>query len=471
MPAVQLTDRLVASIPLQPGKQIEVRDADLAGFFVRVGSRSKTYMIQGDLRQDGSRQTIKVRIGQAGKISAREARSIAKRLSGEIQNGVDPRPKPEPVEAPQKSFRNPTLASAWESYRDSHMKRKRRSERTIESYGDHVERLMADWLNRPLKELGDDPAEVKEMHDRLTNANGPYMANLSMRIFRAIYTHARKTARSLPAENPVFAVDWNPERRRDTGMGIEDLPRWFDQLREIDNPLRRELHMLILLSGSRPDPIKKIRLEHIDFRKRMVFVPLPKGGELKAFSIPLSTQMLRSIARAMRFGRMMHPEQAQTWLFPADSKSGHIIEHKEERFVLSHWGNDLRQTYRTIGQLAGTNEIDIHLLMNHSLPGVNAGYITRSKLVHSHLRAAQQQISNAVFGSLENEASTSERWPWASAKALLRTEFPSRLDAERGKAGQRCCRNMAVFRSAIPEIGTASQMERINAYQNVGATV
>lgn len=456
MPAAQLTDRFVASIAMQPGKQVDVRDADVAGFFVRVGARSKTYMVQGDLRRDGRRQTIKVKIGQAGELSAREARSIAKRISGEIQNGIDPRPKSGPSEVEQKTTCGPTLRRAWVSYRDSHMKRKGRSERTIESYGYHVERILADWLDRPLKELGDDPAEVKDMHDRVSVESGPYMANLAMRIFRAIYSHARKTARSMPAENPVYAVDWNPEHRRDTGMGLEDLAGWFEQLRAIDNPLRRELHLLILLSGSRPDPIKKIRLEHIDFRKRMVFVPFPKGGEIKAFSIPLSRQMLRSIARAMRFGRMMHPEQAQTWLFPADSTAGHIIEHKEDRAVLSHWGNDLRQTYRTIGQIAGTNEIDIHLLMNHSLPGVNAGYITRAKLVHSHLRAAQQQISDTVFGTLNRDDGNGEAWPRTSAKTLLRTEFPARLDAERGKASQRCCRNMAVFRSLVPRRSDAA---------------
>jgi hypothetical protein len=42
---------------------------------------------------------------------------------------------------------------------------------------------------------------------------------------------------------------------------------------------------------------------------------------------------------------------------------------------LSKWGDDLRQSDRTLGQAAGLSEIDMHLLMNHRLPGVNAGYI------------------------------------------------------------------------------------------------
>ncbi|WP_244437356.1 hypothetical protein [Aliihoeflea sp. 2WW] len=119
----------------------------------------------------------------------------------------------------------------------------------------------------------------------------------------------------------------------------------------------------------------------------------------KAFDIPLSRPMIRCILRAMRAGRILYPDQAEFWLFPADSDSGHLIEHKEERDVLSKWGNDLRQSYRTLAQAAGVSELDIHLLMNHSLPGVNAGYITRDSLLRDHLRKQQERISKVIIDS------------------------------------------------------------------------
>ena len=76
------------------------------------------------------------------------------------------------------------------------------------------------------------------------------------------------------------------------------------------------------------------------------------------------------------------------------------MEHKEKRGMLSKWGNDLRQSYRTLAQAAGVSELDIHLLMNHSLPGVNAGYITRDRLLRDHLRGQQQRVSNLVVTSV-----------------------------------------------------------------------
>jgi hypothetical protein len=63
---------------------------------------------------------------------------------------------------------------------------------------------------------------------------------------------------------------------------------------------------------------------------------------------------------------------------------------------LSKWGNDLRQSYRTLAQAAGVTELDIHLLKNHSLPGVNAGYIMRAKLLRDYLHKQQERISAVV---------------------------------------------------------------------------
>jgi len=112
--------------------------------------------------------------------------------------------------------------------------------------------------------------------------------------------------------------------------------------------------------------------------------------------------MIRCVIRAIRVGRVAYPDQAAFWLFPADSRSGHFVEHKEDRGDLSKWGNELRQTYRTLAQAAGISQLDIHLLMNHSLPGVNAGYITRDGLLGDHLRRQQERISKFIVEAAEN---------------------------------------------------------------------
>ena len=142
---VTLSDRVIAGLPLEKGAQKIVRDTELAGFFVMVGSRSKSFMVQADLRQGSRRQSLRIKVGDVGNLTTREARATAKALLGQITKGIDPRPKPEPLEAPTLAGRDPTLRTAWLAYRDSHMRRKGRSVKTELSYADHVERLMAPW--------------------------------------------------------------------------------------------------------------------------------------------------------------------------------------------------------------------------------------------------------------------------------------------------------------------------------------
>lgn len=100
-------------------------------------------------------------------------------------------------------------------------------------------------------------------------------------------------------------------------------------------------------------------------------------------------------------GRLLYPDASDDWLFPSDAATRRVMEHKEDRERLSRYGNDLRQTFRTMGKAAGVPDLDTKLLMNHALSGdVNAGYITRSKLMEDYLRRQQQTISDFIFERL-----------------------------------------------------------------------
>jgi integrase len=415
-----LTDKAIAQLAPPDDGWYLARDTELRGFFVVVGKRKRTFTVQGDLRKDGKRvSSVRVAIGDAQEMSTRTARATAKEYLAQISRGQHPNPsQDEPRDSGESAEEKATppevtLKQAWERYLEAHLVRKGRSEGTIAGYRDHVERIFAAWLDTPLRELGEDPARVAKKHDEVTKENGPYIANGAMRTLRAIYNHARKTNKKLPPDNPADAVDWNEEKRRDTGMGLGDLKGWFAELAALDNPVRREFHLFTLLSGSRPTALQEIKPKHINFRKRTVNVPKPKGGSKRAFDIPLSREMVRCLVRAIRFGREMYPLQSTEWVFPADSESGHIAETKEDRDELSKWGNDLRQTFRTIATAAGVSEFDAKLLMNHSIPGVNAGYVTRHKLLEDHLRRQQQAISSAVFAALgasPNENRVLQAW-------------------------------------------------------------
>ncbi len=410
-----LTDTLVARLPLAKEGQYKVRDTEVAGFLIQVGKRSRTFMAQGEFWREGHREfACMVKLGEPGQISTRDARKKAKDALGAIARGERPGQEAKPRRGEL------TLREAWDRYKDAHLVRKKRGDRTITGYQSHMEQHFGDWLDRPVARLGRNPSLVTERHDEISRARGPYAPNGAMRTLRAVYNHAARSHLELP-RNPAGAVDWNVEERRNSGMGITDLAPWLQQLYAIANPIRREFHLLTLLSGSRPDALKRTRLEHVDLRRRVLHMPNPKGGAKKAFDIPLSRPMMRSIIRAIRVGRMIHPDAAEFWLFAAESSSGHLVEHKEDRALLSKWGNDLRQSYRTLAQPAGVSELDIHLLMNHSLQGVNAGYITRERLLIDHLRRQQEKISAVVMDSVLGSTATEDErlLRWLSSRSRL----------------------------------------------------
>ncbi len=121
---VSLTDRSVADLVLAKSGQYVVRDTELAGFFLLVGKRRKTFMIQGDLRTPGGRQSLRVKVGLVGEMTTRKARAAAMEILGKIARGEDPRERPKSADPVVPA--EPTLREAWARYREAHMERKGR---------------------------------------------------------------------------------------------------------------------------------------------------------------------------------------------------------------------------------------------------------------------------------------------------------------------------------------------------------
>jgi integrase len=387
----RLTDATLARIPLSPNGQHVIRDALCPGLFVVVGKRAKTWTVQGDLRRGVTRSTIKMSLGRTDEVVVAEARRLAAEILAKIRKGEDPR-----SEARAEVF---TLGVAMEAYCKV-MVRRGRADRSLELVRDATNRLLKPWIEMPLSELASDRRLLVKRHDEITSRHGPYAANHAMRAFRAIYNEAMRVDPDLPP-NPACAVTFNTEHRRDTGMGPDELPAWWLQLQALGNPIRREFHLLTLLTGSRPEALRTAKWEHLDVRRRMLRIPKPKGGERRAFDVPLSRQMILALVRLRRAGQIMHPRQSAIWVFAADSATGHIVEHKEDRAKLAKWGGDLRQSFRNMCALAGIDPLSSRLLMNHVVDrNVHDGYITKSALMGS-LRKQQQRISDFVMAALD----------------------------------------------------------------------
>ena len=265
---------------------------------------------------------------------------------------------------------------------------------TTESFEDLGERYIKDWHDLPLTELK--RSMCRDRHQYITGKHGPVAANRTFRAVRAAYNFALRTVDDPDAlpDNPVKAVTFNKERRRDAMILPEDLPDWWGRVQALPNPMRREIHLLGLLSGLRPGNLVALKREWVRLDERAVRIPRTKAG--RPFDLPLSDPMAESVARALAVADMLHP--GTPWVFPTRNKRGERMHTKvwKEKSLPSETGHILRHTYRTLAHAAGVNLTDVQLLMDHTVPGITGVYLHEHALF-DHLRGQQERVTTHIL--------------------------------------------------------------------------
>ncbi len=402
---ILLTDKAVKGLPYADAKPQIVRDARIPGFHVWVGKTTKTYRLQYETpRVNGQRGSTMVQwLGEHPHASADEARAkalhiVALRARGEpIPRGL----AVSPDAAPALTFK-----AAWEAYRAA-ITKEGKSIRTIADYQDKFDRHLKAWHELPL--AGIKREDVVQEHAAITErarkaragqkySSGKYAANGTMRFARAVWNHAKDELETpgLPERNPFRSGKlFHKEKARNTGMGVAELPAWWAQLQALANPIRRELHLFMLLTGLRRTDVLTARWVNFDPARPSLRVPAPKGGEERAFELPLSTAMLECLERVKEAGRIYYPDESKTWVFPAPG--GHVAEVKEEgRQKLSHTGHALRHSFRTLAAAAGVDRLRLKILMNHAIENDVTDSYTNVPALFASLLEAQESISTFI---------------------------------------------------------------------------
>ena len=80
--------------------------------------------------------------------------------------------------------------------------------------------------------------------------------------------------------------------------------------------VRGDYQLLTLLTGLRKMDAATIRWDHIDLEEGTLRRPNPKGGEDRAFTIPLSSECVRLLERRRRENRGLFLDGDGGWVFP-----------------------------------------------------------------------------------------------------------------------------------------------------------
>jgi integrase len=367
---------------------------------LRVGrSGQRSFLVQKTV---GGRSR-KVRIGDASKWLVDEARARARQLIVQMDGGIDPNA----VKRQQKA-QGVTLNEAIEMHANA-MRAKGCAPKSISSIREELERHLPDWLGRPLASITAD--ECARRHERITPraVAGPYSANRVMTSFRACYhTAARRFRGQLDPESPTVGVTFNKVRRKRSPIPWAELPTWFQRVQSIKNPVRRDLQLFILYTGLRSTDARTVRLEHIDFEAGTLHRPKPKGGEDRAFTVPISKTVLEILKR-----RRDENIDDGGWIFPSRDMNGrltYVQQAKEQRY--DELGRKvgflpsphrLRDTFATSAHEARVHPMDLSILMNHTLP---AGTVTEEYIRPSveHLMESAERIARYLTSKMVPKA-------------------------------------------------------------------
>lgn len=386
----KITQSLVERVPRpEPGKSVLYADTEMRGFYLIVTPTKRSFYVQSLVN---GRQ-VRTKLGDHPAMDAKQARDAARQTLVGMRGGVNPN-----EERRRARARGITLREAL----GLHLAAKPLSPRTKDDYRYNCEQYLSDWLDRPLAELGADRSGVRDRHRRITERHGAPSADNAFRIFRAVYNRGLREHPDLPP-NPCGNVDYHGLRRRKVDAPTDRLKAWGKAVLGL-HPVRRDLHLFMVLTGMRRTSACEARVSDLDLASGRLHVPKPKGGSTRAFNLPLSGPLADLLGHRVEENPRLH--RKTPWLFPAESKSGHVAEVAQHELD-GLTGHALRHTFATLAVQAGVPLLELKYLLNHAASNVTMGYI---HVGPEHLRKHQETASRYILEQLGLEWTKGE-WP------------------------------------------------------------
>ena len=377
--STRLTQAAVARAAEEHPPGAQIYDSEAKGLRVVVGKTGCSYKHVGRIN-DGTDRYVSVVIGRTDAVSLRTARERSAELRLALKRGEDPR---------RPKARTPTVSEALERYLDS---RPDLAKHTQDWYRQKAEGPLKSLLKLPADRV--EREQCRDLHEKLTRTIGPYGANGSMRVLKLLLNDVARTHDMPP--NPVSrGVRLHRERARDWALGADDLPELWRRLDAMEDRLRRACWLVMLLTGLRSNDARSIRWEDID-ADGVLTVPCPKGGESKAFRLPLCRFLLQEIEATRELTRPLE----SPFVFPSPTARRGYIEQLRRRDSFPYAPHQLRHTYRNMCLEAGVDVAMTMVLMNHRPAGVTWNYVTRATLL-GPMREAVERVS-AHFTTLRN---------------------------------------------------------------------
>lgn len=348
MPTTNLTDRFLKSVDRPEKGFVRHWDDKVKGFLAHIYKSKITFYYE--------RNSQRHLIGAYPTVGVPQAREAARELDFKMRRGY----------AKRITQSDPTIADLVDLYCARPTLRSEKWKTFIR----HAIEEDLKWSKRRVSDIT--PAMCRDMHQRLLK-RGPTAANQIMQALNTVWNFGRKQDPTIPVA-PTTGMEWYPEKRS-TNAPIRDLVAWREAVEKIDNTVHRTAYMFALFTGLRRSEIEQLEWSRID---DAIHLPTTKSG--REFWLPL-VELHKTTLDPVR-------GLDDRWVFPAGSKSGHIIawDHKHVPGTL----HSLRHTFATTAVEAGIPEEVVGRLLNHASKTITGQRYVRPNL--DFMRSAMQVV-------------------------------------------------------------------------------
>jgi integrase len=264
-----------------------------------------------------------------------------------------------------------------------------------------VKDVLPHWKGRDARTIK--PREVIELLDGIVKRNARVMANRTAAILRQLFLHGvhRSTIESSPVQ--LLFQPGGTEYSSDRALSDEEISSFFVHRFEACNTewLARVLTILLLTAVRRRE-LAFAKWEHINFEKRIWFVPAENTKSNRAFLVPLTrlvSQEFRALQR-MAGGSIYVLPRKKTVAPIHPAQITQATARSQSRFQLigiaPFTPHDLRRSCRTgLMRIRACRRFIARQVLNHKQPGVDGIYDLHDYLKEKR-RALRRWSNHAV---------------------------------------------------------------------------
>jgi integrase len=408
MPKVKLTAKTVENATAPVGVQVNLFDATLPAFGLRVGARRKTWFLNYRWGDKQHRLTL----GHYPEVSLADARAKAGEALAQIDSGrnpATPQPSaPEPEAAPTETFAQ-AVEDFMAKYAEMHQKRPEQTRWFLEKY------VLPTWRDRMVGEVR--KRDVLALLDGMMAEGKGAAANRVFDILRKLFNWRLERSDDESMRSPCDRVKSPaPSKARSVRLDGAHIVAVWRAAEEAAYPWG-PLIKLLLLTGQRRGEVASMRWGDLDLTGDRVWKLAPDQTKAsRAHIVPLSQSAIDIIKAIPR--QIIKPGEPSPFVFTtigerpvsgfgkAKERLDKTIakaREKAEEAPLPDWRvHDIRRTVTTGLSSLGVPEIIKERILNHSPRGVTQRHYDQYEYLDER-REALERWAEKVMGLVRPE--------------------------------------------------------------------